>query len=183
MTYARMGWAFLLTALLCVPSFALAGQKIDLRQSDGTITELGGDGSAANVKCVSGCGGVGGGDASLAEQQTQSGLLTTIDGDTGTISTNSSTLAGAVKAEDAAHTTGDTGVMALCVRAASPPSVCSTSPSAPFITSNQAEISSLAWMNPRFFSKRHCLYCPHLVHRGSMLLHVEVAGQPDRVPW
>lgn len=61
MTYARMGWAFLLTALLCVPSFALAGQKIDLRQSDGTITELGGDGSAANVKCVSGCGGGGGG--------------------------------------------------------------------------------------------------------------------------
>lgn len=49
MTYARMGWAFLLTALLCVPSFALAGQKIDLRQSDGTITELGGDGSAAKV--------------------------------------------------------------------------------------------------------------------------------------
>ena len=49
MTYARMGWAFLLTALLCVPSFALAGQKIDLRQSDGPITELGGEGSAANV--------------------------------------------------------------------------------------------------------------------------------------
>lgn len=49
MTYARMGWAFLLTALLCVPSFALAGQKIDLRQSDGTITELGGDGSAAKT--------------------------------------------------------------------------------------------------------------------------------------
>lgn len=59
MTYARMGWAFLLTALLCVPSFALAGQKIDLRQSNGTITELGGDGSAANVKCVYGCGGGG----------------------------------------------------------------------------------------------------------------------------
>lgn len=49
MTYARMGWALLLAALLCVPSFALAGQKIDLRQSDGTITELGGDGSAAKV--------------------------------------------------------------------------------------------------------------------------------------
>ena len=56
-------------------------------------------------------GGGGGGDASLAEQQTQTGLLTTIDADTGTI-------AGAVKAEDAAHTSGDTGVMALCVRAA-----------------------------------------------------------------
>jgi hypothetical protein len=49
MTYARMGWALFLTALLCVPSFALAGQKIDLRQSDGTITELGGDGSAAKT--------------------------------------------------------------------------------------------------------------------------------------
>ena len=74
MTYARMGWAFLLTALLCVPSFALAGQKIDLRQSDGTITELGGDGSAANVKCVSGCAG----DSSLAEQQSQTTHLATI---------------------------------------------------------------------------------------------------------
>lgn len=37
------------------------------------------------------------------------GLLTTIDADT-------SALAGAVKAEDAAHTTGDTGIMALAVR-------------------------------------------------------------------
>lgn len=103
MTYARMGWAFLLTALLCVPSFALAGQKIDLRQSDGTITELGGDGSAANVKCVSGCGGGGSGDASEAEQQAQTAILTTIDADTGTI-------AGAVKAEDAAHSSGHTGI-------------------------------------------------------------------------
>jgi len=62
---------------------------------------------------ASGGGGLGGGggsgDASLAEQQTQTGLLTTIDADTGTI-------AGAVKAEDAAHVSGDTGVMALCVR-------------------------------------------------------------------
>ena len=56
-----------------------------------------------------GGGGGGSGDASLAEQQTQTGLLTTIDADTGT-------LAGAVKAEDAAHTSGDVGVMALCVR-------------------------------------------------------------------
>lgn len=43
-----------------------------------------------------GGGGVGGGDASLAEQQTQTGLLTTIDADTGNIATNTSTLAGAI---------------------------------------------------------------------------------------
>jgi len=56
---------------------------------------------------ASGGGGLGGGggsgDASLAEQQTQTGLLTTIDADTGTI-------AGAVKAEDAAHSSGHTGI-------------------------------------------------------------------------
>lgn len=50
-----------------------------------------------------GGGGVGGGDASLAEQQTQTGLLTTIDADTGTI-------AGAVKNEDAAHNSGEAGI-------------------------------------------------------------------------
>lgn len=68
-------------------------------------------------------GGGGGGDATAANQTTiighvdgVEGLLTTIDADTGTIATNSTTLAGAVKAEDAAHTTGDTGIMSLCVR-------------------------------------------------------------------
>lgn len=50
-----------------------------------------------------GGGGGGSGDASLAEQQTQTGILTTIDADTGTI-------AGAVKAEDAAHSSGHTGI-------------------------------------------------------------------------
>ena len=86
MTYARMGWAFLLTALLCVPSFALAGQKIDLRQSDGTITELGGDGSAANVKCVSGCGGGGGGavqSLTLASEITTNTTSTVVQGVSG----------------------------------------------------------------------------------------------------
>lgn len=48
-------------------------------------------------------GGGGSGDASLAEQQTQTGILGTIDADTGTI-------AGAVKAEDAAHSSGHTGI-------------------------------------------------------------------------
>lgn len=48
-------------------------------------------------------GGGGSGDASEAEQQAQTAILTTIDADTGTI-------AGAVKAEDAAHASGDTGV-------------------------------------------------------------------------
>ena len=86
----------LLILLLVIPLHAFAG-----------TVESGGGGFG---------GGGGAGDASLAEQQAQTGLLTTIDADTGTISTNSSTLAGAVKAEDAAHTTGDTGVMSLCVR-------------------------------------------------------------------
>ncbi len=48
-------------------------------------------------------GSSGGGDASLAEQQAQTGLLTTIDADTGTI-------AGAVKAEDSAHSSAHTGI-------------------------------------------------------------------------
>ncbi len=47
--------------------------------------------------------GGGGGDASLAEQQAQTGLLTTIDADT-------STIAGAVKAEDSAHSSAHTGI-------------------------------------------------------------------------
>lgn len=44
------------------------------------------------------------------------GLLGTIDADTGNISTKIDTIAGAIKAEDAAHTTADTGIMALAVR-------------------------------------------------------------------
>ena len=84
---------------------------------------------AASVPAYAQVGGAGkggagsGGDASAANQTTIighvdgiEGLLTTIDADTGTISTNSTTLAGAVKVEDAAHSTGDTGIMSLCVR-------------------------------------------------------------------
>ena len=79
------------------PTF-VDGKRIDLRcNASGELITSGGS------------GGGGSGDASLAEQQTQTGLLTTIDADTGTI-------AGAVKAEDAAHTSGDSGVMVLCVR-------------------------------------------------------------------
>ena len=118
----------LILLILCAwPTFASAQQEMR-SAGKGASTPLpitgsvvDADHNALDVKCLSGCSGGGGsGDASLAEQQTQTGILTTIDADTGTISTNSSTLAGAVKAEDAAHTTGDTGVMALCVRAASP---------------------------------------------------------------
>lgn len=78
-----------LILLLAIPLHAFAG-----------TVESGGGGFG---------GGGGAGDASLAEQQTQTGILTTIDSDTGTI-------AGAVKAEDVAHASGDTGVMSLCVR-------------------------------------------------------------------
>ncbi|QOJ33894.1 MAG: hypothetical protein HRU82_02545 [Nitrospira sp.] len=53
--------------------------------------------------------GGGGGDASLAEQQAQTGLLTTIDADTGTI-------AAAIRAEDSPHSSGHTGMEILCVR-------------------------------------------------------------------
>ena len=72
-----------LILLLAIPLHALAG-----------TVESGGGGFG---------GGGGAGDASLAEQQAQTGLLTTIDADTGTI-------AGAVKAEDAAHSSGHTGI-------------------------------------------------------------------------
>lgn len=44
------------------------------------------------------------------------GLLGTIDTDTGTISTNTTTLAGAVRSEDAAHSSGHDGIPALAVR-------------------------------------------------------------------
>lgn len=71
------------------PTF-VDGKRIDLRcNASGELITSGGVG--------------GGGDASLAEQQTQTGLLTIIDSDTGTI-------AGAVKAEDAAHSSGHTGI-------------------------------------------------------------------------
>ena len=72
-----------LILLLAIPLHAFAG-----------TVESGGGGFG---------GGGGAGDASLAEQQTQTGILTTIDSDTGTI-------AGAVKAEDAAHSSGHTGI-------------------------------------------------------------------------
>lgn len=108
----------LILLILCAwPTFASAQQEMR-SATKGASTPLpitgsvvDADHNALDVKCLSGCSGGGGsGDASLAEQQTQTGILTTIDADTGTISTNSSTLAGAVKAEDAAHASGDTGV-------------------------------------------------------------------------
>lgn len=101
----------LVSALLLVGGvpWAMADQIL-LRQSDGTMTPWGGVGEKGSVTCDNCSGGGGGaGGASLAEQQTQTGILGTIDADTGTI-------AGAVKAEDAAHASGDTGVMSLCVR-------------------------------------------------------------------
>ena len=68
------------------------------------------DHNALDVKCLAGCtGGGGAGDASLAEQQAQTALLTTIDADTGTI-------AETVQTEDAAHSSGHKGVMMLGVR-------------------------------------------------------------------
>ena len=78
------------------PTF-VDGKRIDLRCN------------ASGELITSGGGGGGAGDASLAEQQAQTGLLTTIDADTGTI-------AGAVKTEDAAHVSGDTGVAVLTKR-------------------------------------------------------------------
>ncbi len=68
------------------------------------------DHNALDVKCLAGCtGGGGAGDASLAEQQAQTAILTTIDADTGTI-------ASAIKTEDAAHVDADKGIMMLGVR-------------------------------------------------------------------
>lgn len=68
------------------------------------------DHNALDVKCLAGCtGGGGAGDASLAEQQAQTAILTTIDADTGTI-------ASAIKTEDDAHVDADKGIMMLGVR-------------------------------------------------------------------
>lgn len=105
----------LVSALLLVGGapWAMADQIL-LRQSDGTMTPWGGVGEKGSVTCDNCSGGGGGsGDASLAEQQTQTGILGTIDADTGTI-------AGAVKAEDAAHASGDTGVAVLARRIDTP---------------------------------------------------------------
>lgn len=64
-----------------------------------------------------GGGGGGAGDASLAEQQTQTGLLTTIDADTGNIATNTSNTAARVgDTTDAAATAGSTGSLSAKLR-------------------------------------------------------------------
>ena len=61
-------------------------------------------------------GGGSGGDATAANQVTGNNLLTTINTSTGSIATTNATIAGAVKIEDAAHVSGDPGIMALAVR-------------------------------------------------------------------
>jgi hypothetical protein len=47
-------------------------ETIDLLQSDGTISQLGGTGEAAKVDCVSGCSGSGGGGTEFAEDSAHS---------------------------------------------------------------------------------------------------------------
>lgn len=107
----------LLVCLVCWPALAW-GQQEMRSASKGASTPLpitgsaiDADHNALDVKCLSGCSGSGGGgDASAANQTTiighvdgVEGILTTIDADTGTI-------AGAVKAEDAAHSSAHTGI-------------------------------------------------------------------------
>lgn len=93
---------------------ALASAQQELRSSTkGASTPLpitgsviDADHNALDVKCLSGCSGGGGsGDASLAEQQTQTGILTTIDGDTGNIATSAALIDDAIATTAAAITT------------------------------------------------------------------------------
>lgn len=84
------------------PTF-VDGKRIDLRcNASGELITSGGVG--------------GGGDASAANQTTIIGHVDGVEGLLGTIDADTGTIAGAVKAEDAAHSSGDTGVMTLCVR-------------------------------------------------------------------
>ncbi|MBF0262295.1 MAG: hypothetical protein HQL97_10740 [Magnetococcales bacterium] len=71
----------------------------------GTI-EAGGGGSS----------GGGGGDASAANQTTIIGHVDGIEGLIGTTNTNTGTVASAVQTEDAAHSSGEKGIMLLGVR-------------------------------------------------------------------
>lgn len=73
------------------------------------------------------------------------GLLGTIDADTGNISTKIDTIAGAIKAEDAAHTTADTGIMALAVRSDSLTALAGTSGDyIPLMTDAQGQLRTSA---------------------------------------
>lgn len=75
------------------------------------------DHNALDVKCLAGCSGGGAGDASLAEQQTQTGILTTIDADTGNIATSTSNTALGIGATtDAAATAGGEGTVSAKLR-------------------------------------------------------------------
>jgi hypothetical protein len=100
----RIGLCFFVLALSCAGS-AYAQCVVDTSTptyANGAFLRYTPCDANGKIK-TTGSGGGGGGDASEAEQQTQTGILTTIDADTGTI-------AGAVKAEDAAHSSGHTGI-------------------------------------------------------------------------
>lgn len=100
---------YLTLALLTIATSAFAQQEArsakkgasDPLPITGSVIDA--DHNALDVKCLSGCSGGGGGsgDASLAEQQTQTGILTTIDADTGNIATSTALI------DDAIATTGD----------------------------------------------------------------------------
>ena len=102
---------YILTVLLLLAASPALAQQEMRSSTKGASTPLpitgsaiDADHNALDVKCLAGCtGGGGAGDASLAEQQAQTAILTTIDDDTGTI-------AKAVKAEDGAHSSGQTGI-------------------------------------------------------------------------
>ena len=83
-----------LVAVLCAAD-VFAGEKILLNQSDGSISELGGDGNAANVVCVSGCSGGAGG--------------TQYDEDAAETAGGKVTMAGSVRRDTAASSAGTTG--------------------------------------------------------------------------
>ena len=82
------------------------GLDVDVTRVSGTVTV---DGSGVTQPISAASLPLPTGASTSANQTTSNGLLTTIDGDT-------STIAAAIKAEDAVHGSGDSGVMSLVVR-------------------------------------------------------------------
>lgn len=126
----RTAWGVLLVIMVVWVSLAQAGQLIDLRQSGGGFTPLGGNGSSANVYCTGGCSGgtqyaedsvhVSGdsGTLALGVRKDTAASLAGADGDytapifdaSGRLWINCGTgcSGGTQYAEDTLHVTGDT---------------------------------------------------------------------------
>ncbi len=100
---------WMVLCFLACADIAIAGQQYDsfgaqspkiIQSNDTIVSEWDEVNGGKKVVCVSGCSGGGAGDASAANQVTQTNILTTIDADTGNIATSAALL------DDAVATTG-----------------------------------------------------------------------------